>query len=144
MKKSVIFVLSLVLAICLPLQLKADNDRVITFDRLPATAQAMLKQNFADKTPLAITADRDDYKVMYQSGEKVEFDKKGNWKDIECKASAVPTAIIPEQIKANVKKTFPAATIIKIDRDRRGYDVKLNNGMEIEFDKKFNVVDIDD
>ena len=33
---------------------------------------------------------------------------------------------------------------IKIDRDRRGYDVKLNNGMEIEFDKKFNVVDIDD
>ena len=56
MKKSVIFVLSLVLAICLPLQLKADNDRVITFDRLPATAQAMLKQNFADKTPLAITA----------------------------------------------------------------------------------------
>ena len=65
MKKSVIFVLTLVLAICLPLQLKADNDRVITFDRLPATAQAMLKQNFADKTPLAITADRDDYKVMY-------------------------------------------------------------------------------
>jgi len=33
---------------------------------------------------------------------------------------------------------------IKIDRDRRGYDVKLNNGMEIEFDKKINVVDIDD
>ena len=90
MKKSVIFVLTLVLAICLPLHLNADNDRVITFDRLPATAQAMLKQNFADKTPLAITADRDDYKVMYQSGEKVEFDKKGNWKDIECKGSQVP------------------------------------------------------
>ena len=33
---------------------------------------------------------------------------------------------------------------IKIDRDRHGYDVKLNNGMEIEFDKKFNVVDIVD
>jgi hypothetical protein len=72
MKKSVIFVLTLVLAICLPLHLNADNDRVITFDRLPATAQAMLKQNFADKTPLAITADRDDNQleiiIEYEDG----------------------------------------------------------------------------
>ena len=36
------------------------------------------------------------------------------------------------------------ATIIKLDRDRRGYDVKLNNGMELEFNKKFEIVDIDD
>ncbi|MBO7138047.1 MAG: PepSY-like domain-containing protein, partial [Bacteroidaceae bacterium] len=97
-----------------------------------------------DKMPLIITVDWDDYKVIYQSGEKVEFDKKGNWKDLDCKVSAVPTALIPEQIKTNVKATFPAATIIKLDRDRRGYDVKLNNGMEIEFDKNFRVVDLDD
>ena len=36
------------------------------------------------------------------------------------------------------------ATVIKLDRDRRGYDVKLNNGMELEFNKKFEIVDIDD
>ena len=75
MKKSIFFVLALVMSICLPLTLMADNDQVITFDRLPATAQAMLKQNFADKTPLVITADWDDYKVMYTNGDKVEFDK---------------------------------------------------------------------
>ena len=134
MKKSVIFVLSLVLAICLPLQLKADNDRVITFD----------KQNFADKTPLAITADRDDYKVMYQNGEKVEFDKKGNWKDIECKGSQVPSALIPADIAASVNAKFPGATITEIDRDRRGYSVKLSNGLELEFNKKFQIVELDD
>ena len=142
MKKSLLIIVAFVMTMCFTV--KADNDRVITFEQLPAEAQTMLKSYFADKVPLVITVDWDDYTVIYQSGEKVEFDKKGNWKDIECKASAVPTALIPEQIKANVKKTFPAATIIKIDRDRRGYDVKLNNGMEIEFDKKFNVVDIDD
>ena len=144
MKKSVIFVLSLVLAICLPLQLKADNDRVITFDRLPATAQAMLKQNFADKTPLAITADRDDYKVMYQSGEKVEFDKKGNWRDIECKTSQVPAELIPAQIAANVNATFPGTIITKIERDRRGYSVKLSNGLELEYNRNFQVIEVDD
>lgn len=142
MKKRMLMMLAFVLAMCMPMM--ADSDRVITFDQLPAPAQTMLKKYFADKVPLIVTVDWDDYKVMYQSGEKVEFDKKGNWKDLDCKVSAVPTALIPEEIKAKVKTTFPGATIIKLDRDRRGYDIKLNNGMELEFDKKFQVVEIDD
>ena len=128
MKKSLIIILAFVMTMCLTV--KADNDRVITFEQLPAEAQTMLKSYFADKVPLVITVDWDDYTVIYQSGEKVEFDKKGNWKDLNCKTSAVPTALIPEQIK--------------LDRDRRGYDVKLNNGMELEFNKNFEIVDIDD
>lgn len=142
MKKTVFILLALLLTMCMPMM--ADNDRVITFDQLPQTAQTMLKTHFADKVPLVITVDWDDYKVMYQSGEKVEFDKKGNWKDLDCKVSAVPTALIPEQIKNHVKATFPGTTIIKLDRDRRGYDVKLNNGLELEYNKQFQVVDIDD
>lgn len=142
MKKSLFALLAFVLTICMPA--KADNDRVITFEQLPAQAQTLLKQHFADKVPLIVTVDWDDYKVIYQSGERVEFDKKGNWKELDCKVSAVPTALIPEPIKVSVKTTFPGAVIIKLDRDRRGYDVKLNNGMELEFNKNFQVVDIDD
>lgn len=142
MKKSLFILMAFVLSMCMPAM--ADNDRVITFDQLPAQAQELLKKHFAEKVPLIITVDWDDYKVIYQSGEKVEFDKKGNWKDLDCKVSRVPVALIPEQIKANVKATFPGAIIIKLDRDRRGYDVKLNNGMELEYNKKFQVVDIDD
>ncbi len=142
MKKCLFALLAFVLTVCMPA--KADNDRVITFEQLPAQAQAMLKQHFADKVPLIVTVDWDDYKVMYQSGERVEFDKKGNWKELDCRVSAVPTALIPEPIKVSVKTTFPGAVIIKLDRDRRGYDVKLNNGMELEFNKNFQVVDIDD
>lgn len=142
MKKSILMMLVLVLTMSMAMM--ADNDRVITFDQLPAQAQTLLKTHFANKVPLIVTVDWDDYTVMYQSGEKVEFDKKGNWKNINCKASGVPADLIPEQIKANVEQTFPGATVIKLDRDRRGYDVKLNNGMEIEFNKNFQMVDIDD
>ena len=144
MKKSIFFVLALVMSICLPLTLMADNDQVITFDRLPATAQAMLKQNFADKVPLVITADWDDYKVMYTNGDKVEFDKKGNWRDIECKTSQVPAALIPAQIVANVNATFPGAAVTESDRDRRGYSVKLSNGLELEYNRSFQIVELDD
>ena len=144
MKKSIFFVLALVMSICLPLTLMADNDQVITFDRLPATAQTMLKQNFSDKTPLVITADWDDYKVMYTNGDKVEFDKKGNWRDIECKTSQVPAALIPAQITANVNATFPGAVVTEIDQDRRGYSVKLSNGLELEYNRSFQIVELDD
>ena len=142
MKKSMFILMAFVLTMCLPAM--ADNDRVITFDQLPAPAQTLLKQHFANKVPLIVTVDWDDYKIVYQSGEKVEFDKKCNWRELDCKSSNVPTALIPEQIKASVKKTFPGAIVIKLDRDRRGYDVKLNNGMELEFNKNFEIVDIDD
>jgi len=134
--------LAFVMTMSLPAM--SDNDRVITFDQLPAQAQAMLKQHFSGKVPLVITADRNDYNVMYQSGEKVEFDKKGNWREIECKRSSVPDALIPEQIKAEVNKSFPGTTILKLDRDRRGYDVELNNGLDLEFNKKFQMIEIDD
>ena len=142
MKKMMFILLAFVMTMSMPVM--SDNDRVITFDQLPAPAQAMLKQHFGDKVPLVITADRSDFNVMYQSVEKVEFDKKGNWREIECKRSSVPEALVPEQIKAAVKKSFPGTTIQKIDRDRRGYDVELDNGLDLEFNKKFQMVEIDD
>ena len=131
-------------ALVLGLGAHADNDRVITIDRLPAAAQTLLKQHFAGKTPVAVTADRDDYTVVYNSGEKVEFDKKGNWKEIECRATGVPAALIPEQIKANVNTSFNGATIIELSRHRLGYEVKLNNGLDVEYNRSFQVVDVDD
>jgi len=142
MKQKLLVILALVFSMCLPA--KADGDKVITFDKLPAAAQALLKEHFADKTPLVITADWDDFKVAYPSGESVEFDKKGNWKDIDCRLSAVPEALIPAQISSVIEQNFPGAVIVKIDRDRKGYEVKLDNGLEIELNKRFQIIDMDD
>lgn len=123
---------------------KADHDQVVTFNQLPATAQTLLKQYFADKMPLVVTMDWDDYTIMYETGEKVEFDKQGNWKEIDCRASMVPLELIPEQIKTHVRTTFPGTTILKLDRNRSGYEIKLNNGLDIEYNRSFRVVEIDD
>ena len=123
---------------------KADHDQVITFNQLPQAAQTLLKQHFATKVPLVVTMDWDDYTIVYDSGEKVEFDKQGNWKEFDCKTSMVPSELIPEQIKAHVRATFPGTTILKLDRNRRGYEIKLNNGLEIEYSRTFQVIDIDD
>lgn len=141
MKKILIFLFAVLV---LSFSARADHDQVITFNQLPANAQSLLKQHFADKVPLIVTMDWDDYTIRYESGEKVEFDKQGNWKEFECKTSHVPSALIPEEIKSHVRATFPGTTIINLDRNRRGYEIKLNNGLEIEYDRAFRVIDIDD
>ncbi|MBQ3958948.1 MAG: PepSY-like domain-containing protein [Muribaculaceae bacterium] len=140
--KKLLFVLLAVLT--LGFSAKADHDQVINFNQLPQQAQTLLKQHFANKVPLIVTMDWDDYTIVYDSGEKVEFDKQGNWKEIDCRTSSVPTALIPEQIKSHIRATFPGTTIIDLDRNRRGYEVKLNNGLEVEYSPSFQVIDIDD
>lgn len=123
---------------------KADKERVITFQELPQAAKELIKTNFSGKAPMVVTVDLDDYEVYFESGEKIEFGKNGQWKEIVCKGTGIPAAIVPNQIKNQVKKSYPSAKIVKIERDHRGYEVKLNNGIEIEFDKAFKVAGIDD
>ena len=120
-----------------------DDDRVITFDQLPQAAQTFLKANFANKVPLVVTADWDDYTIRYESGEKIEFNRSGDWKDIECYNNKVPTSVIPEQIVNYVKQNYPGKSVIKIERHRSVYEVKLNNGMEVEFNRNFQVIGMD-
>ena len=142
--KSLKAILLFVAMLAMSFNAKADHDQVITFSQMPEAAQALLKQYFADKVPLVVTVDWDDYTIRYESGEKVEFDKQGNWKEFDCRSSSVPVELIPEEIKANINATFPGAIILKLDRNRRGYEVKLNNGLEVEYDRSFQVIDIDD
>ena len=142
--KKIKFLLLMAMVMTMSLTMSADDDdRVITFDQLPQTAQAFHKTHFAAKVPLLVTADWDDFTIRYESGEKVEFDRLGNWKDIECYNSKVPTEVIPAQISSYVSSTFPGKSVIKMERHRSVYEVKLNNGMEIEFNRNFQVIDTD-
>ena len=83
------------------------------------------------------------YEVIFTNGDKVEFDNKGNWEEVNCKYSYVPTAIIPAAIQKYVTTNYPDAKILKIERDKKDYEVKLSNRTELKFDLKFNLIDID-
>lgn len=126
----------------------AGNDRPISLDRLPAAAQTFLKSHFAELTFAYAVEDPQfigsEYEVTYTDRTEVEFDSDGAWTSVERKYAAVPADIVPEQIKGYVAKTFPNQTICKIERKRYSWEIELSNGLEIEFDKQFNVTDIDD
>ena len=126
----------------------AWREKIITVAQLPTQAQTVLKRHFKSQQPVLVKQElegmRISYDVVFADGSKVEFDAKGEWTEIDCTRSAVPSALIPSQILSFVKRTYPGVFITQIDRDRYGYDVDLSNGLEIEFDKAFRVRDIDD
>lgn len=126
----------------------ADNDKPIQVNQLPAKAQMFINTYFKNnKVALAKQETGLFYKsydVAFTNGEKLEFDKAGEWMEVQCRQSEVPAQIIPDAIKAYVKANYPDAKVLQIERDNKEYEVKLSNRFEIKFDPKMRVIDIDD
>ena len=126
----------------------AGNDKPIQVTEMPKAAQEFIKSHFANQSVAMAKVETEfmdkSYDVIFTNGDKVEFDKKGKWTNVDCKHTQVPVAIIPTAIQQYVAKQYPDAKVLQIElTDRKGYDVDLSNGFDIEFDKKFRVVDID-
>ena len=84
------------------------------------------------------------FDVIFTSGDKIEFDKSGDWTEVKCIKDGVPTQIIPKQILDYVNTNYPDDKILKIERNSREHEIKLSSKWEIKFDKQFRVIDIDD
>ena len=126
---------------------RADDDKPIQVTQMPQTAQQFIKQHFADSKVALAKMESDffykSYEVIFTDGNKVEFDKKGDWTEVDCKYGTVPVAVIPAAIKQYVTTNYPDVNILKIERDKKDYEVKLSNRIELKFDLKFNLIDID-
>ena len=124
------------------------QDRVISVGDLPKPARELLNEHFKDKQIALVQKDKDglrtNYDIVFSDGMKMEFDSKGEWTEIDGKPQAVPAAMVPKTIADYVAKTYPGARIQQIDRDRRGYEVELSNGLDVKFNKKLKVVSVDD
>lgn len=147
MKKFTILLASLFAALSI-LPASADNDRVITVDELPAPARQFIDTHFKGVGVSFAKVDEEffdkEYKVVFVDGSKVEFVKNGDWKEVDCKYGQLPEGIVPREILDCVASRFAGRRVVCIDRDRRGYDVELDNGYDLEFDRNFRLVDIDD
>ena len=116
-------------------------------DQLPQKAQEFIQKYFPKNEISLAKMEKDfwekKYEVVFVNGEKAEFLKDGSWEKVDCKYSTVPTGIVPQAIKDYVSKHYPEAKILKIERDSKTYEVKLNNQLELEFNKAFQLIDID-
>lgn len=125
----------------------ADNDKAIAFEKLPAAAQQFVKQYFPNEKVAFAKSEYQffgsTYDVMFINGDDLEFDKNGQWTEVNCRRLTVPEGIVPPAIMSFIKNNYPNAQVLSIERDRDSYEVRLSNFWEIKFDKNFNVIDMD-
>jgi hypothetical protein len=126
----------------------ADNDKMITREELPKEAQMFLTQHFEGIEVLYAKADRDmgvvtSYDVVLKGDVKVEFNRSGDWTSVDCEKGQVPDSVLPRGVLDYVTKRFAEAYVVEIEKGLRGYEVKLSNDIDLEFDKdgKFMRVD---
>lgn len=125
-----------------------DDDRevVISFENLPANAQAFLNGKVAENDILRIIEKTDDGKKSYEvklvDGTELEFNSNGEWIEIDAEDNkSVADIFVPEAILFYVTSNYPTALIENIERMVNGYfEVELNNDVELYFDAEYNFV----
>lgn len=126
----------------------AGNDKPIDVKDLPLTARQMIRNHFKGRKVAMAKVDAGlfdrSYDVVFNNGDKVEFDSDGDWTEIKCVRTGVPKTLVPEPIRSYVKSRYHGAKILEIEKKRGGHEIKLSNGLDITFDRKFRVTDIDD
>lgn len=124
-----------------------NEGKPMEFKELPAKVQKFITTHFPKAKVSLVKEDKElldrTYEVTFANGESVEFYKNGDWKDVECKSSTVPDAIVPSEIAKKIKEQYPDAKVLKIERDGKGFEVKLSNKMELKFNNKFQIIEID-
>lgn len=118
----------------------ADNP--IDPNQLPTHSKKFLRQNFRYAMPIYASHDRDGYDVMMNDNSTIEFDRKGYWTEVKC-AEGVPESVIPAPIRVYLTRRFEGVKVIKIEQEKKGYEVELATGMELRFNKKGDFIGVD-
>ena len=147
MNKNKFFLVALLCMLLQSVTCLAD-DKIIPVEQLPASAKTFVKKYFPQATIEYATKDTEFMGTTYEGrlsdGTEVDFDKKGNWDNVDCKTKAVPASLVPAAIAQYVKAHYPNTVIVKIDKERGGYEIELSNDLDLKFNSKGKLIGIDD
>ena len=126
----------------------ADNDKIITFEQLPAAAQELVQQ-YQDVANIAyVKLDPelfgDKYEVRFNDGKEFDFEEDGTLRKVDYQREAVPAALVPEVGRQQISASFPQTFIVEWGKDDWGWKAELNNKLEIKFNRKLEMLGLDD
>ena len=140
MKKLFLFVS---MALTVSVSAMAKEDKLINEAQLPNNAQSFLQSYFSEEKVDNVIREgkSNDYEVTLVSGAEVDFDHSGSWKEVDCNYERVPSLLVPSAILNKVANRYGIdAQIIWIKRTKKGYEIELNNGVEVSFNKRYKIL----
>ena len=137
---------ALVLGIIFFATASCDGQKNISPSAVDANITSFVTTNFPQANITTCMKDCGEFEVILSDGTKIEFDRNIVWESVDCEHGTtyieVPESIVPESITKYVATHYPDNYIRKISKDMKRWDIELNNDVDIEFDKNFNVVEI--
>ncbi|MDR1739825.1 MAG: PepSY-like domain-containing protein [Bacteroidales bacterium] len=131
--------------------ISCEDEKIIEESKLPALSKQFLKTHFNGTATTHIIKDIDgfnrSYTVYLENGFEIDFSRKGDWDEVEGHLKAVPQSILdllPAGILQYVNQTYPDMEITKVNKESYGYDIGLNNDIEIEFNSSGKFIKFDD
>lgn len=117
-----------------------DINRAIPFENLPAESQSFVSIHFADCDEAKASEVTNGYSVSLTqktgSAYKIEFDRAGNWIEIEGRNDAIlpdnVLALIPRDIVSYVKQNHSPRGITEIKKESYGYKIELSGKPDLE------------
>lgn len=115
---------------------------------LPQQITDFLQKHFPGATVAYVETDAEhgglEYDVTLNDGTEVDFDTTNQWEQVDCKVKAVPSALVPAAIASYVKSNNQGLPITKISRKPYGYEIELNNSLELRFNAQGQFAGYDD
>jgi len=124
------------------------KDQFITYEELHPDARTFISDHFSaysvDKIKVK-PRDADEYYKVYFSGcrLKIEFNRNGEWQEVDGKHASIPTSFIIPEILDYVSSNYPSIALESIDRKRYGYKVELLNDVELRFNAQGTFLGVD-
>lgn len=124
------------------------KDKVITAEKLPATAKSFIEEHFPGNPVSFVKKEAKlagaTYETILKDGTEIEFDAKGEWDKVDCKRQAVPSGLVPAAIAEYIQSNFSGQFIVMIDKEPFGTEIELDNDLELKYDKQGRLMNIDD
>ena len=121
-------------------------DSLFEFDRADFTAKEICRFDDMEYVRPDVQAFKDKAQEIEQAltdGTKLEFRRSGEWKEISRYRTGIPEEIIPQPAVVKVNDLYPQACIVKAEYDDGDLELELDNGMELKFDKRLNMIGLD-
>lgn len=118
---------------------------------LPGKANTFITAKFKTAKVVKVSKVNDnltkkEFEVILDNGIKIEFDKDGNWVEIEAVEDdqSIPSEFVPEKILAYLAINYPGLGVNSIEIEDDGYEIELTDGTDLDFDLQGNFVKVDE
>ncbi len=124
-----LFALLITLTICSTSSLFADW--VVPASSLPQKSRALIRRIYPNAQIWKVERDGRKFEVELSNGASIDFLLNGNWLNIDGGWNGVPMSVLPQAIANTVRRTYPQARMIDVEKEWGNYKIKLNNMMEL-------------